>query len=127
MELIVPNVDENLKYIAKLNKRVCAKLEEYPLVHINSTKNSMPHTINFSMRKIKPETFLHALDEKEVYISTKSACSSANSMSNSVYALTKDEELSNHSLRISLSYKTTDEELNKFFEIFDECYKKLDM
>ena len=87
----------------------------------------MPHTINFSLRKIKPETFLHALDANEIYISTKSACSSANSKSNSVYALTKDEELSNHSLRISLSYKTTKEELDKFFEVFDECYKKLDM
>ena len=120
MELIVPDVDKNLKYISKLNKKVCDKLKEYPLVHINSTKNSMPHTI-------KPETFQHALDSHEVYISTKSACSSADSMSNAVYALTKDKELSNHSLRISLSYKTTEEELDEFFKIFDECYKSLDM
>ena len=103
------------------------KLKTYPLVHINSTDNSIPNTINFSLRKIKPETFLHALDEKEVYISTKSACSSSNSMSNSVYALTKDKELSNHSLRVSLSYKTTEEEIDEFLRIFDECYKKLDM
>lgn len=127
MQLIIPNVQKNMEYIAGLNKIVCDKLSEYPLVHINSTGNSMPHTINFSLRKIKPETFLHALDANEIYISTKSACSSANSKSNSVYALTKDEELSNHSLRISLSYKTTKEELDKFFEVFDECYKKLDM
>lgn len=127
MELIVPNVDKNMEYISKLNKRVCDKLREYPLVHVNSTENSMPHTINFSLRKIKPETFLHALDENEIYISTKSACSSAKSMSNSVYALTKDEELANHSLRISLSYKTTEEEIDKFFHVFDTCYKKLDM
>ena len=127
MQLIIPNVDKNMEYIAGLNKIVREKLSEYPLVHINSTENSMPHTINFSLRKIKPETFLHALDANEIYISTKSACSSANSKSNSVYALTKDEELSNHSLRISLSYKTTKEELDKFFKVFDECYKKLDM
>ena len=127
MQLIIPNVQKNMEYIAGLNKIVCDKLREYPLVHINSTENSMPHTINFSLRKIKPETFLHALDVNEIYISTKSACSSANSKSNSVYALTKDEELSNHSLRISLSYKTTKEELDKFLEVFDECYRKLDM
>ena len=127
MELIVPNVDKNMKYISKLNKKVCDKLREYPLVHINSTENSMPHTINFSLRKIKPETFLHALDSNEIYISTKSACSSADSMSNAVYALTKDKDLSNHSLRVSLSYKTTEEEIDKFLSVFDECYKKLDM
>ena len=127
MELIIPNVNENLVNIAKLNEKICLKLSDYPKVHINSTKNSIPHTINFSLRKIKPETFLHALDEKEVYISTKSACSSSNSMSNAVYALTKDSELSNHSLRISLSYKTTPEEIDEFLKIFDECYQKLDM
>lgn len=127
MELIIPNVKRNYEYITKLNKKICDKLKEYPLVHINSTENSIPHTINFSLRKIKPETFIHALDENEIYISTKSACSSANSMSNSVYAVTKDEEIANHSLRISLSYLTTEEEIDKFLSIFDECYKKLDM
>ena len=127
MKLVVPTVDENYKYVSKLNKKVIDKLKEYPLVHINSTVNSMPNTINFSIRKIKPETFLHALDNHEIYISTKSACSSADSMSNSVYALTKDKELASHSLRISLSFKTTEEEINEFFKVFDECYKQLDM
>ena len=127
MELVIPNIKEHYEYVKKLNKRACDKLKEYPLVHINSTENSIPNTINFSLRKIKPETFLHALDEKDVYISTKSACSSSNSMSNAVYALTKDSELSNHSLRISLSFKTTESEIDEFLKIFDECYKKLDM
>ena len=110
-----------------LNNKICDKLREYPLVHINSTDKSIPHTINFSLRNIKSETFVHALDEKEIYISTKSACSSSNSMSNSVYALTKDEYLSNQSLRISLSYMTTEEEVDEFLRIFDMCIKKLDL
>ena len=85
------------------------------------------NTINFSLKNIKPETFVHALDEREIYISTKSACSSTNSMSNAVYALTKDEEISNHSVRISLSYMTTEYEVETFLEAFDECYKKLSL
>lgn len=127
MQLIVPKVEDNIKYIKKLNDKICNKLREYPLVHINSTENSMVNTINFSLKKIKPETFLHALDQHEIYISTKSACSSSDSMSNAVYALTKDRELSNHSLRISLSYMTTNEEVETFLHVFDEWYKKLDM
>ena len=43
------------------------------------------------------------------------------------FSLTKDKELSNGSLRISLSYMTTEEEIDRFLEIFDECYKKLEM
>jgi len=127
MKLIIPNVSENTKYVSKLDEKICNKLKEYSMVHINSTLNSIPYTINFSLRGIKPETFVHALDEREIYISTKSACSGSNSMSNSVYALTKDKELSNGSLRISLSYMTTEEEVDKFLLIFDECIKKLEM
>ena len=75
--------------------------------------------------KIKPETFIHALEEKEIYISTKSACSSSNTMSNAVYALTKNRDLSYQTLRISISYLTTTEEINTFLEVFDECYRRL--
>ena len=127
MQLIIPNIDKNYKYIEGLNKKICDKLREYPLVHINSTDKSIPHTINFSLRNIKSETFVHALDENEIYISTKSACSSADSMSNAVYAVSKDKDIANHSLRISISYMTTEEEVDKFLLIFSECYKKLDM
>ena len=127
IKLIIPNIDKNYKYIEGLNNKICDKLREYPLVHINSTDKSIPHTINFSLRNIKSETFVHALDEKEIYISTKSACSSADSMSNAVYAVSKDKDIANHSLRISISYMTTEEEVEKFLEIFSECYKKLDV
>jgi len=127
LKLIIPEVDNNYKYISQLNKKICDKLNNYDRVHINSTQNSVPNTINFSLKGIKPETFVHALEKYEIYISTKSACSGSNSMSNSVYALTKDKDLSNGSLRISLSYMTTLEEVDKFLEVFDECYKKLEM
>lgn len=127
LKLILPNIDNNYEYVSKLNKKIVDKLSTYDRVHINSTENSIKHTINFSLRGIKPETFMHALDERKIYISTKSACSSSNSMSNSVYALTKDKDISSASLRISLSFMTTELEVDKFLEVFDECYRKLEM
>jgi len=127
LELILTNINNNYTYISKLNKIIKDKLSTYDLIHINSTDNSIPHTINFSLMKIKPETFIHALEEKEIYISTKSACSSTDTMSNSVYAVTKNKDYSYQSLRISLSYLTTKEEVDKFLEIFDECYWRLNL
>lgn len=125
LELIIPNIDKNYEYITKLNNIIKDKLSTYELVHINSTKNSIPHILNFSLLKIKPETFIHALEEYNIFISTKSACSKSNTISSSVYALTKNEKLSYQTLRISLSYLTTIEEVNKFLEVFDICYKRL--
>ena len=125
LELIIPNIDKNYEYVTKLNNMIKDKLSTYELVHINSTENSIPHILNFSLLKIKPETFIHALEEYNIFISTKSACSKSNTISSSVYALTKNEELSYQTLRISLSYLTTIEEVNKFLEVFDICYKRL--
>lgn len=74
---------------------------------------------------VKPETFLHALEKYNIYISTKSACSKGDSYSLSVYSYTKDKLLASHSIRISLSYLTTKEEIEIFKESFDICYKEL--
>ena len=125
LELIIPNIDENTKYISKLNKKIIDKLSTYENVYINSTEKSIVNTINISIKGIKPETFIHALEEYEIYVSTKSACSSADSMSNSVYAVTKDKERASNTIRISLSYLTTEEEIDQFLEVFDKCYNHL--
>lgn len=125
LELIIPNIDKNTKYISKLNKKIINKLSTYENVYINSTEKSIVNTINISIKGIKPETFIHALEEYEIYVSTKSACSSADAMSNSVYAVTKDKERASNTIRISLSYLTTEEEIDKFLEVFDKCYNHL--
>lgn len=125
LEIVSQDIDKHYEYVSKLNKIIINKLKSYPNVTINSTNNSIPHTINFSLKNIKPETFVHALESDEVYISTKSACSKSNAISKSVYALTKDETLSFTTLRISLSYLTTEEEVNNFLNIFDKHYHKL--
>lgn len=125
LELVSKDIDEHYKHVLVLNKMIVSRLREYDNVFINSTSNSLPYIINFSIRSIKPETFVHALESEEVYISTKSACASSNSMSKSVYALTGNDELSNASLRVSLSYLNTIEDIERFLEVFDKYYHKL--
>lgn len=125
LELIIPKVEENYNKVKIINNLVKDNFTKYPKVHINSTEKSIPYVINFSIKDIKPETFVHALDEKNIYISTKSACSKANTMSESVYSVTKNKDYASTSLRISLSYLTTEKEIEEFTKAFDECYKKL--
>lgn len=127
LELVLDNKDSHYDYVKELNNTIINELKMYPKIHINSTNNSIPYTINFSIKDIKPETLIRALSSRKVYISTKSACSSSDSMSNSIFALTHDKDLSNNSLRISLSYKTTKEEVIEFLKIFKECYEQLDL
>lgn len=123
--LIIPNIKSNYHYITGLNKIILEELSKYKGLHINSTSNSISHIINISLTNIKPETFIHALDNYDIYISTKSACSSTDTMSTSVYAVTKNREYASSSIRISLSYLTTKEEITKFLNIFNNCYESL--
>lgn len=124
LELIIPNIDNNYKYVEELNNKIKNNLKKYDKVHINSTENSLPYTINFSIIGIKPETFIHAMEEEDIYISTRSACSTSN-ISLAVDSLYHNKEISKSSIRISLSYKNTIEESGKFINIFDKIYNKL--
>ncbi len=125
LRLASTDLDKKYEYVSELNRFLKEGLSKYDNVFINSNDKCLPHVLNISVVGIKPETFLHALELHEVYISTQTACSSEKSISTSVMALTNDEARAKSSLRISLSYITTKEELVKFLEIFDKCYKEL--
>ena len=125
IEIAISDMKSRYDYVEGLKKKIINKISDYEDVYINSTKYSISHVINISLNKIKPETFIHAMDEYEVYISTKSACSDSGTMSDAVYAVVKDRERASSSIRISLSYKTTEDEVDKFLILFDEVYKKL--
>lgn len=112
LRLAYENLDQKEKHVKKLNQYLRTELEKNNIT-VNSPKNAIPNILNVSILSIKPETILHALEEKNIYISTKTACSTNNS-SDAVYALTKDKQKAKHSLRISLSYLTTKEEIEIF-------------
>ena len=117
-------MDEDLSRIKGLNDYLRKKLSNYKNVLINSNDNSIPHILNFSIIGVKPETFMHSLEEDDIYISTQSACSSSD-YSKSVFALTNDLVRSSSTLRVSISRMTSKEEIDKFLDVFDKNYKKL--
>ena len=65
------------------------------------------------------------MDEYDIFLSTKSACSNQNTMSDSVYAVVKDRDRAMHSIRISLSYLTTMDEIDEFLKVFSHIYQKM--
>ena len=117
-------IDED-KYqkVVDLKRHLIEKLATLD-VTINSNDFCLPHMVNISLHGIKSEVMLHALEEKDVFVSTQTACSVGN-YSKAVYAITHNKDLASSSLRISLSYLTTFEELDEFFEIFKNALDKL--
>lgn len=114
LRLAYENIEEKENKVKKLNDYLREELTKENIT-INSPIDAIPNILNISIENIKPETMLHALEEKEIYISTKTACSTSNA-SLAVLSLTKDSTRASHSLRISISYKTTKEELDIFIK-----------
>ncbi len=110
--------------IKKYNEKICKYLEKYPNIKINKTKYSIPNILNISLMSIKPETFIHALEKHDVYVSSNTACSSGK-ISAAVLNLYRDKVRALTTIRISLSYLTTTEEITEFLKIFDNVYTKL--
>lgn len=125
LRLALTDFNEKYNYVKELSDYLKKQISNMEDVVLNSNENTIPHIVNMSVLGIKPETMLHALEEKEIYISTKTACSKDNSDSLTLTTLGKDSSISGHSIRISISYLTTKEEINSFVENLKICIQKL--
>lgn len=123
MRIMNENLVSNIKKVAQLNELLINGLND-DKIHINSNNLCVPHIVNLSLKSIRSETFVRALEKYEIYISTNSACSSLES-STVLKAVTDDKAINTTSIRISLSYFTTKLEINEFIRIFYKVYDEL--
>ena len=114
LRLVYEDFDNKLLKVQEIHDYLIDKLKDLD-VDINSNEFCIPHIVNISLKNIKSEVMLHALEEDDIYVSTQTACS-VGDYSKSVYAVTHDKERSTNSLRISISYLTTKEEIDKLIE-----------
>lgn len=119
------NLTERVGRVQTLNNSLRSALAEYPLVRINSPLHAVPHILNLSVSGVKGTQFRRKLSEYGVCVSVKSACSTEETPSKAVFAVSRDRKNAMSSWRISLSHLTTEEEISNFLTIFDQCYKEL--
>ena len=89
------------------------------------TELAIVGSLDIPILGVKPESMLHALEKYDIYVSTKSACSSNDDASEAVYHITGNLDQAKSSIRISLSHLTTSEEIETFKKAFRACYEEL--
>ena len=124
LRIALTDIDKKEIYVKRLNDKIVSDINHYENIKINRTRYSIPHILNISLMSIKPETFVHAMEEHEVYISTNTACSSGE-LSTGVMALYGDTKRATTTIRISIASITTNEEINEFLTYFHGEYQKL--
>ena len=118
-DLFKNSIDVKYNYVKELNNRIRNVLKGYDNICINSTGDSIPHILNFSIIGKSSNGVQKYFNDKGIYISTKSACSSDKNISMAVKNM-YNEERALSSVRVSISYKTTSEEIDYFIDVLKE-------
>lgn len=86
-------------------------------IHLITKKTSdfSPHIVAFAVENVRAEVLLHALEDKNIYVSSGSACSSKNkSISDTLLAIDLDKNLLDNTIRVSFSKYNTKQEIDTF-------------
>ncbi|TQQ84904.1 cysteine desulfurase [Peptacetobacter hominis] len=92
---------------------------------INSPENGVCHILNISFEDIRGEVLLHYLEQKNVYVSTGSACSSKKKGSHVLNAMRLSQDEIEGAIRFSISEMNADEEIKNAVDILCESVDEL--
>lgn len=106
----LPQPEEALSQVGKLNALLREKLEQLPGVVIHSPEDGLPYVLNFSAGRVRGETMLHFLAERGVYVSSGSACGKAKP-SHVLESMGLPKEQVESALRVSFSRFSTQEDV----------------
>ncbi|MCR4788327.1 MAG: cysteine desulfurase [Lachnospiraceae bacterium] len=119
-KMMYQNLDEDVSRMYELKKHLIEGLTEVEGVSINGNEGA-PHVISVSVKDVRAEVLLHALEDKGVYISAGSACSThKKAVSETLKSIGLDKSLLGSTVRFSLSVLTTKEEIDEAIAAFKE-------
>jgi cysteine desulfurase len=127
LRLAMDRRDEAFAMATELRAQIVEAFQSIPGTALNGSKDgSSPFIVNFSIGGVRPETLLQAMSERDIHISTVSACSTRKTAESAVVlALTGSHERAANSIRISLSAKTTQHEVDRLCETADPLIETL--
>jgi len=117
------NFDERINKISDLKYYLMDELEktEGAILNTGRGENFAPQVISVSFEDIRAEVLLHALEDRGIYVSSGSACSSNHpGISGTLKAIGVRENLLDATIRISLSELNNKEEADYFIKNLKE-------
>lgn len=121
VEKTFDNFDDKISYIRSLRDRMIAGLTEIENVFSNSKSDFAPHIASISFTGVRAEVMLHSLEDKGIYVSSGSACSSNKSKESAVLtAIGLDKARLESTLRFSFAEENTVEEVDYAIETINE-------
>lgn len=117
------NLEQNVARMTEIKDYLIDRLSEIENVTVNSRKGSegAPHIVSASFGGVRSEVLLHALEEREIYVSSGSACSSNHpGVSGTLKGIGVKQELLDATLRFSFGMFNKSEEIDYAVQVLKE-------
>ena len=113
-EMMYANLDADMERLYALRKLFMEGVSRIDDVKVNGCigEESAAHIVSLSVRGIRIEVLLHALEDRGIYVSAGSACASNKPQtSTTLKAIGLEKDLLDSTIRFSFSIFTTEEEI----------------
>lgn len=125
---IYKNLEENVENMYRLKEYIAQGLEKIGDIRINGMdlREGAPQIISISVMGVRSEVLLHSLEERGIYVSAGSACSSHKRKPSATLAamgMSKDQIES--TVRLSFCEENTIEEADYFLQVMGELVPML--
>lgn len=114
VEKTFENFDDKISHIKTVRDKLVNELTQLEEVYSNTDiDNGAPHIASISFVGVRAEVMLHSLEDKGIYVSSGSACSSNKSKESAVLsAIGLDKKRLESTLRFSFGEDNTEEEVD---------------
>lgn len=110
-EITYNGLEEKMEHLRQLKEHLISELTQIDDVYSNS--GDAPHIASITFKGVRSEVMLHALEEREVYVSSGSACSSNKQhASGTLKAIGLPQDKLESTLRFSFSPENTMEQVD---------------
>lgn len=124
VRFMTEDIKGHFDHFMELRKRLVNGLSGLDDIYINGPSDEekqAPHIVSLSVKDVRAEVLLHALEEKGIFVGAGSACSSNRPhTSNTLKAMGLPKDLLDSTIRLSFSVFTTDEEIDEAVKALKE-------
>ena len=127
-ELVYQNLDQDMDRMYGLRDMLIEGISDIEDVRVNGCpgREGAAHIVSLSVRGVRSEVLLHALEERDIYVSAGSACSSNKPQTSATLkAIGVERELLDSTIRFSFSVFTTAEEIQYTIQALHELVPAL--
>ncbi|WEV44993.1 cysteine desulfurase family protein [Streptococcaceae bacterium ESL0687] len=126
LRMTLDNQEAKLKRLSALKEVILTELEKHDdIVIFSGRENFVPNIITFGIKGVRGEVLVHALEEKDIFVSTTSACSSkAGAAASTLIAMNVKPDLATSAVRISLDDENNMVEVEQFLTALTHLRQK---